>query len=225
MTTIADNITRVRVILDDQNSIRYTDTEITEAIRQILSEYSKAYPNYTSDTVTFAAVGREIDLVDGSSNPLPIEDIVRVYFPYDATDTDPDPHEAFYFYNVEGTPTLHIQGDYIPQTDDVVKFFYSTPHTMDGLDSQSADTYPADHTNLVVLGASAVSAMHRAAGLSESVGSRSSDTNQLEHWAKQQYSLYTTLLEAIRSKSSRQAVNDNLSAWTLDNWDMKRSTF
>lgn len=225
MTTLSDTITRVRVVLDDAASSRYSDGEITEALRQVLSEYSNAYPNIAAAEVTFAAPSRFIALEDGAGDPLPIKNIVQLFCPYDDTDVDPPVNEAYYYYNKEGVPYLHISGGYIPQTDDVARILYSTSHTMGGLDSETVDTYPADHANLLVIGASAVAAMHRAAGLSESVGSRSSDTNQLEHWAKSQYDLFETLLEALRAWSGRQPAHDSQSSWTLDSWDIKRDIF
>ena len=224
MTTLSDTITRVRVLLDDASSARYSDGELTEALRRSLSYYGDSYPNIATHTQTFAAAGREIALVSGAAN-LKIKNIVRLHFPYDSTSEDPPCHEAFYLFNVATAPTLHIQGNYVPQVNDNLKIYYATVHTMGGLDGASADTYPADHTNILVIGAAAVAALSRAAGLSEAVGSRSSDTNQLEAWGNKQFNLFSSMLYAIRSASARQWSFDPVSRWSLDSWDVKRSTF
>ena len=224
MTTLSDTITRVRLLIDDVTSSRYSDADLTEALRRALSEYGEAYPNIATHTQEFAAAGREIALTSGGS-PLQIKNIVKLHFPYDSTSEDPFTHEAFFLINTASTPTLHIQGNYIPQVGDDLKIYYSTVHTMGGLDSETADTYPADHANILVIGAAALAALSRAAGLSESLGSRSSDTNQLEHWGQQQYELFKTLLLALRAWSSRQPSFEPESSWQLDGWDVKRSLF
>jgi hypothetical protein len=224
MTTLSDTITRVRLLIDDVSSARYSDDDLTEALRRSLSEYGDAYPNIATHTQEFAAAGREIALTSGGSN-LKIKNIVKLHFPYDSASDDPWTHEAFFLMNVASVPTLHIQGNYIPQVGDDIKIYYSTVHTMGGLDSETVDSYPADHANILVIGAAALAALSRAAGLSEAVGSRSSDTNQLEHWGKQQYELFQTLLQALRAWSGRTSSFEPESSWQLDGWDTKRGLF
>lgn len=224
MSTLSDSRDRVEVILGDTGNARYSTDQIDEAFKRILMEYANAYPNYATEELTYTAAGRTIDLDDDSGDPLPIIDVISVFYPYDSTDTDHDTHDAYYWYMIGGQPTLEIMGDNIPQVDDVVKIIYTTAHTMDGLESATTDTFPAAHLNILIVGASAVAALNRAAALSESVGSRSSDTNQLQVWGKAQYELFITLLDALRSFSARHPSHPGDSRWKLDTWDRDDST-
>lgn len=134
----------------------YSQIDLDEAIRWALHRYSKANPQRKIESITLTADGREID-ISSITNLLQVE---RVWWDYDSSDPNYPPN----WRNFELWPgdLLYIKDSEEPVTGDVVRVWHTAPHTLNGLDSETATTIPLDDETLVVIGASGFVTQERA---------------------------------------------------------------
>ncbi len=144
--TLSALITRTRAVLDDPDSDRYTDAQITQAIRLALRAYAQYRPRATSADV--AANGtKEIPLTS-----LTVERVFRVL--WDETDL------AFYVTFTDNVATLTLSTAI--STGETLTVHYTLPHTLSGLDSATETTFEDYDADGIALGAAGYALLSRA---------------------------------------------------------------
>lgn len=147
----------------------YDQDELDEAIRQALEQYSRRKPDHAISTLTLAADGRE---VDASSLTTAVR-IERIWWDYDNTLPGHPPN--WRQFTIWPGKIIYVNDPSEPQSGDKVRVQYTKVHTINGLDSAAATTFPVDDEAFLVMGAAHFAARFRAAR---------SGSVQLLNWAK-----------------------------------------
>jgi hypothetical protein len=211
LTTLRD---RVELILADSSNAIFSTGDVDEAIRRALHDYSAVNPYRKIGTITLAADGREI----ATSTLTGIIDVAEVWCPYDSSDPEFPPYRRpFRFW--KDIAKLYVIGSYEPQSADVVRVFYTALHTLNGLDSETSTTLPAEHDSIVALGASGYAAQSRALDISEQISVDRDTANRLKDWAELQLHRFADALTAvaIASQSTSHVPLPYLDRWE-DTW-------
>jgi hypothetical protein len=178
MSNLATLRDHVESLLKDAPNTLWTTAELDDALRRALQRYSALRPRELVTTLTLAAAGREVSLagVSGLLRPL------RVWWPYTASEPEYPP--AWIRWDILGAATLFLDVPGEPQAGDVVRLFYATLHTIDGLDGAAATTLAPDDEETVVLGAAGYAALARAAYATEAVTLSGETATRWRTWAE-----------------------------------------
>jgi hypothetical protein len=206
--------TRIVNSLDD-TTLKYTNAVIDEALRKVLNEYTRAFPNIKTASITVSATGRSQSL----SSCANLMAIIELFHPYISTLTDPfvNKREDFALNWQDGSPVVFFKGADIPQAAEVIFVKYAAKQTINTLDSAASTTVRADHEGLLVVGAAGQAAMMRASGLTEKWGTIPNQQSNLMQWGKAQYGRFLDFLLEIRSELPVDIFPK--SSWKLDQWD------
>jgi hypothetical protein len=218
MTTIADFRTRIRAILVDAGSAIYTDAIVDEALRQALDEYNQALPFENETVITLPGNGREIAL-NGLAG---LRQVTEVYWPFDSLSEPWPPNRArgFHVYWDDAQPVLYlnnVEGDE-PQLGDELRLWYTSSHTIDGLDGAAITTLPGEHEALIAGGAAGHAALGRGVDLIEITSADLYGTGLLLVWAQRKLKDFREALEKIRRAHARAGLPYG-AGWKLDKWD------
>ena len=132
--------------------VKYSTTTLDAALRRCLNDYTRAFPNFNSSTITL--------LISGRSIPLPLlSDLISVFtclHPYDATlpDIYSRAREDYFVTWVSGVPYLHITESPLPLTGDQIYLEYTAPQKLKDLDGATSTTIRLDHKQIIITGAS-----------------------------------------------------------------------
>jgi hypothetical protein len=164
---------RVENSLQDAANAKWTAEQIDEAITQALQQYSHITPAETVGTIALVAAGREISL----STLTGYLDVLRVWWDYDSSDPAFPPN--WRDFEVWPGDLLYINDPTEPQSGDVVRVWYTKPHTLNGLSAATATTFPVSHERIIIQGAVALALIARSSGRSEKVNVDSKATSNL----------------------------------------------
>lgn len=156
--TLSELQTRAGVLLGDTGASIYTAAIIEAAARVALDEYSAALPRMQAASITGTA-GREINV--STVSPVSVTDI---WAPYSSSVTTPQ-RVKFEFWPDLGIAAL-IGGAALVSTD-AARVFYTTGHTLNGLDSASATSFPQIDNSLILCGTVGHALNSRAIDLTE----------------------------------------------------------
>jgi hypothetical protein len=181
----------------------YDQDDLDEAIRWALHRLNEVAPDQTVTTLTLAAAGREVDI----SSITDYIDIIRVWWPY--TSTDPENPPEWCEFELWPGDVLYIENSDEPKVDDVVRIWYTRPHTLNGLDSETTTTFSLQDETLIVVGASGFAAQ-------EEVQDRDSRyvPRKLREWATARLSEFERGIQSVAARFSGIAPIP-----TLDRWD------
>ena len=152
MTTLATLRDRVEATLQDAGNERWSTADLDEAIRKAIEEYSHVDPHETITTITLSAAGREIDISAVSGRLA----VTRVWWPYTASDPTFPPNWSTFEVWTDSSGAaniLFIDAESEPAAGDVVRLWYTSQHTLSGLDGASSTTLPGDADAMLVTGA------------------------------------------------------------------------
>lgn len=207
---------RTRVInsLDD-NTLKYSSDILDEALRKVLNEYTRSFPNLLSTAVTVSTAGKLQSLEDCTN----LIAIIRLIHPYNSALMDPFIHkrEDFLLSWRDGIPFIFLTGNDIPQAAEKMLVEYASKQSIEDLDSAEATTVRDDHEDLIIVGAAGQAAMMRASGLTEKWGHRPNETSALMMWGTAQYRRFIDFLAEIRTEQPLDIFPDTY--WKLDQWD------
>jgi hypothetical protein len=172
----------------------YSQGDLDEGIRQALEQYSRHLPDHAIGTVTVASDTREID-ISALTNLIRVE---KVWWDYDSGTPGYPP--AWRHFAIWPGSILYIDDREQPETDDVIRIYYTQEQTLNGLDSASATTLPVDDESFLISGAAAFAARFRAAGAG-------SGSQTLLTWARTMMSEFT---EGLRRRSRRYQLAHDL---------------
>lgn len=206
--------TSVQNTLSDTGT-RYSTTVIEEALRRVLNEYSRVFPDFATATISLAASGRTISL--GSQTDLIA--IFTLLHPYDATQADPfkNGREDYRIKWVAGVPQLHFIGSPIPVSGEKIYLEYARAQKIKDLDAATATTVRLDHKQILVAGTAGQCALIRSQSLNETWGGKPGDMPNLSQWGNMMYVQFQNFL-----RQARQELNINPftnAKWKLDDWD------
>ena len=215
MTTLALYRTRVVNSLDD-SSLKYTNDIIDEALRKVLNEYTRAFPNIKTASVTVSTAGRSQSLASCSN----LMNIIQLIHPYIASAADPfhPEREDFILTWSDGSPTVYFKGRQVPQATEIILVKYAAKQALSGLDSATATTIRDDHEDFLIIGAAGQAAMMRASGLTEKWGTIPNQQSNLMMWGQIQYRRFLEFLIELRTEQPIDIFPN--SGWRLDKWDM-----
>ncbi|MDP2965985.1 MAG: hypothetical protein Q8N39_08140 [Pelolinea sp.] len=214
MASLTAYRTRIINSLDD-STLKYSNDIIDEALRKVLNEYTRAFPNIKTTSVTIATAERSQTLTACAN----LMAIIQLYHPYNSALSDPfiNPREDFALTWQDGIPFAFFTGDDIPQVTEKIFVKYAAKQTIDTLDSATATTVRDDHEDLLIVGAAGQAAMIRASGLTEKWGTLPNQQSNLLIWGKSQYQRFIDFLMEIRSEQPIDIFPDTF--WKLDQWD------
>jgi hypothetical protein len=214
MTTLAAYRTRIINSLDD-STLKYSNDIIDEALRKVLNEYTRVFPNIKTASVTVAAAGR-LQSLSSCSNLMAI---IQLVHPYIASAADPfhTEREDFILTWSDGSPTVYFKGDDIPQAAEVIFVKYAAKQALKDLDSAAATTVRDDHEDFLIVGAAGQAAMMRASGLTEKWGTIPNQQSNLMMWGNSQYRRFLDFLIELRADQPIDIFPN--SGWRMDEWD------
>ena len=210
---------RIAAMLIDPAYSVFTAATIDAGLRLALSDYTARIPLTKETVITCPGAGREIALSDLTD----LIDAVDVWYPYDSTADEvwpPSRVTGFTVYWDDARPVLFLSAPEQdqPQTDDEIRLWYTTPHTVQNLDSAAVTTIPAQHESLVVTGAGGY-----ACFLIATQAARTITVNRFE--APNYMEMSQRLLEKFHADFNRLAhtsqnqSNPQVAFWTLDKYD------
>jgi hypothetical protein len=218
MSSLSELRDRVEQVLADTGNSIWSTGWIDEGLRQALAEYNLVLPYRGIDTLSLSGIlsenEREIDLSGWSDVGVCI-DIERVWLPYESDDSEPTIRSFEFWRELQ---TLYIKGGVAPDETDTARLFYTKPHTINGLDSETSSTVRTEHETLLVNGAAGHVAASRALDLTEQATISQIAGQQVRAWGLSMLQSFRAGLRAVgRSSSARGA------AWVslppLDRWD------
>jgi hypothetical protein len=145
LTTI---LSECKTLLADDGSL-FNDQLITEAVRQTLRTMNEAAGFRRIGTVTIAAAAWEFS-VSTLTQPALIE---RIWLPYRSDDVIP----RWRTFELWPNNVVRIAEGDMPQVNDVARIWYTTPHTLTGLDAAATTTLDEPAISALVNGAAAFS--------------------------------------------------------------------
>jgi hypothetical protein len=213
MANLATYRTRLTNSLNDTTT-KYSTDVLDEALRKVLNEYSRAFPNLGSQVITLTSAGRTQSLAACSN----LISVLRLPIPTMPPRAERTPPARGIPANLAGRRAERLfQGLPIPLSGEKLFVEFAGKQTIDDLDSATATTVRADHEDLLVVGASGQAAMIRASGLNEAWGVKSGEMSQLMVWGNNQYNRFVQFLAEVRTELSVDIFPDRY--WELDRWD------
>jgi hypothetical protein len=171
---------RVQARLQDSGAARWSTDDVDEGIRTALEYYSRSSPAHAIGTITLAAAGREIDI----SSLTGLIRVEKVWWDYDSSDPAYPPN--WRQFEVWPGAVLYIDDRTAPSSGDHVRVWYTKQHTINGLDSASSTTVPAEDIDVLIAGAAHYAARARAVELAEAATVDDEVVDRLLKWADQE---------------------------------------
>ena len=216
--TLATLRARVQQFLTDTGATAYTTGALDEAIRQALAEYSEVNPRTVATVITLPAAGREIAL----NYLAELTNVTAVYWPYDslAEAWPPNLVTGFSLTFDDGQPllTLTSKAGAQPQADDEMRIWYTTPQTLDGLDSAAGTSVNITHESWIALGAAGYAALLRAGDVSATYTESAQTQANLEQWGAMCLAQFRAKLGQL-SLTATQRGQPFGAGWKLDDYD------
>lgn len=185
----------------------YDQDDLDEAIRWALHRYSEMSPDRKITSVTLSAAGREVD-ISSVSGYIEIE---RVWWDYDSGDPEHSPR--WRDFELWPGDILFINEADEPASGDVVRVWYTLLHTLNGLDSATATTIPADADTLIVTGATGYAAQERVQEQAQR-----SVPRKLREWADARLREFERGLRLVARRGAARHSGIAVGA-ALDRWD------
>jgi len=211
---LSDYRTSVLATLQD-TGVKYSTTTLDEALRRCLNDYTRAFPDLGTATLTLTSSGRTIALPT-------LTDLITILVclhPYDSTLTDiySRAREDFTITWVAGAPSLHFSGALLPKSGDQLYLEYARPQLIKDLDLASATTVRQDHKSILVGGAAGYSALIRAQSINEQWGGFPGQMPNLAQWGNSMLAQFKQQLIIIRQELNLNPFTKT--KWKLDKWD------
>jgi hypothetical protein len=210
--TLSTFRTRILLSLGDANGNRYATTQVDEALRLALAEYSQANPALFTATHTAVTTSR-LQPVSGLTG---LRFFTQVSWP-DLT----IPLQTWYPVSLAGTPYIHFTGPTYPTAGDSIALTYAAQQTITDLDDATSTTLPDIHTTFLAGGAAAHAAIARSIGITEQMTSRASNAGQLLSWGEDRLLKFRAALAELAIQKS--ATFPPLTGWKIDRWDRHHS--
>ena len=184
----------VRVLLKDPNQDRYSEDLLDEALRDALRIFSTAFPVGMLVTFAVPATANELSL----SALKPVHQFIMLWYPFDEDDPDLAPLEDVHFYRPGGNPAVFwSEGEF--EMDQPVRVYYSSSHTIAGLDDAETTTIPREAEETIRLGMAGFAAQMRAMHLIEQHGALSTNQKALYDLSREWLAGFEKRCQKLRS--------------------------
>ena len=189
-------------------ALAHNQDDVDEAIRWALHRYAEVRPQRIITTKTLSASGREIDITGDTTDLIDVE---RVWWGYTASDPEYLPN--WRDFELWTGDILYVKDGNEPQSGDVVRIFYTSPQTINGLDGASVTSFRPDDETLIVTGASGFAAQERVQDQASRYIPR-----KLREWATKMLGLFERGLKRVARREAARASGIAVVP-VLDRWD------
>jgi hypothetical protein len=216
MSALADFRRWVRLALSDSGSLVWSDDEIDQGLRQALSEYSAALPFSQETVLELPGDGWEVAL-DGLDG---LQRVLDCHYPYDSTLSGAaqlaNQTHSWRLWWDDARPVLELRtaGGRLPQAEEELRVWYSTPHTIQDLDGAEASSVRAGHEQLLVSGAVGYAALQRVINNLEVAGQDMFAVVLMGSWARGKQREFQAGL--LRSSALEARSGPAAAAWQMD---------
>lgn len=209
LTSLRD---RVEVILADATNAIWVESALAEAIQRALDHYTKERPHHNIALIDITSAGYEVDL----SSLTNILKVTEVWCDFTPTDPEDPPNQRSFEYWADAK-ILRVKS-YKPQLGDVMRVFYTKPHTLNGLNAETVTTIPPDDESTIALGAAAYAATSRAVDLTEQVTLDRTTAAQIRAWGLAAMQQFTS---SVKRVATRKALEQSaiIEQSALDRWE------
>jgi hypothetical protein len=197
MSTLTDLIAQVELELKDTANERWSDDELTAHIRRALGAYTSVAPQRLAATIDTAADVREYSLASLAG----LMEVTDLWYPWDEDEPAYPPPRPHWSMVRDGWLLLEVDDAPTGDGTDVLRVFYTAPHTIQGLDGATASTLDQQGEQLVILGATAYAAMQRAQSLMGTVTVSGWTPRQFLEWATARAKAFEVGLEQVRRRA------------------------
>lgn len=161
LTTIIDN---VQATLGDDGTV-FTDAQVTAAVRLALDDWNERIPIFAAVVVDVVAEQKEYEVTDEDTQAIDIIDVLL-----QGTDTLQEDHTPLVFdkYTEDAALFIRLQTAQGSSSDHLI-IRYTKPHTINGLDSETESTLPANDDPSLIIGGAYYSLVLRAAARIETI--------------------------------------------------------
>jgi len=194
---------------------KYSTTTLDEALRRALNDYTRAFPDFASATITLAQSGRRIPLTSQTD----LISILWCLHPYDSSlaDVYARAREDFILHWSSGVPYLFFKDNPLPKSGEKIYLEYARAQTIKDLNSASSTTVRLDHKPILVAGAAGFSATIRSQMLNEEWGGLPGQMPNLAQWGAGMVRYFHDQLIVIRQELNLNPFTQK--KWNLDEWD------
>lgn len=217
--TLSSLKTRLLQALMDSSGAIWSANDQEEAIRRALHEYSLVCPRRTVSSLALSgklsANGREIDIASLAA----LVTVTNVWAPYTATDDKPNVRRFEHWFDQQ---KVYIADGSALANTDTARIFYTTPHTLNGLDSAGSTTFRYGDDSILLLGAIGYAAQARALDLTEQITLDRQTVEHLRALAAESLTAFRQHLQRIQQnaevrlpQSKKTGVNNGLVARDL----------
>ena len=208
MLTLESIKSRVRLILDDAEGVRFSDALLESAIRQALARLDEKQPLIRTLDQQMTASGRDVTLTGLMDALFILEVCIQSASPIEI--------KSGYSYTLQGeTAQLHFSDTYVPGAGDILQVTYAAQNRLYGLDNATETTAPESASAALETGAASFACLLRAVSLSEAYGARAGESTRLV----EQSSMWRELSEESMNKLKTFQEFDYPSGFALDDWD------
>jgi hypothetical protein len=162
--TLTTLISKIQATLGDDGTI-FTTAHVTAAVRLALGDWNEVAPIFAASVIPVVAEQKEYEITTEDANAFDIIDVLL-----QGTDTAQENHSPLLFdkYTEDARLFIRLQTAQGSSSDSLV-VRYTTPHTINGLDSQTESTLPAYDDPSMVIGGAYYSLVLRAAARVETI--------------------------------------------------------
>jgi hypothetical protein len=212
MPTLEDIKNRVRQILDDAASDRFSDALLENAIRQALARLDEKLPLIRCVDQQITTSGRNVSLTE-LVHPLYLIEVCVL--PLSAGGCE-NKIKTGYSYTLQGSSgSLHFSGEYFPSAGETLRVTYAAQNTLTSLDGASETSVPESASAALETGSASFACLLRAVSLAEAYGARTGESARLVEQSK----LWKGLSEEALNKLKTFQPFEYPSGFALDPWD------
>jgi hypothetical protein len=213
--TLLDFRARLAARLVDAAHADWTAATLDEALRAALDDYTLAVPHTAETLLTLPGPGREIAL-DGVDGLLAVLDVA---WPYAPTALEAPRPAGWRVWWDDARPVLMLEGrGGAPQAGDLLRLWYSRPHTIQDLDAAAVTTVFAHHASGLVTGAAGYAAAAEHLDQAGQVRLDPDESHDLGTWAAARLREFATWLAGLRAGPGPGGPAFG-PGWPLDKWD------
>ncbi|MEE4195933.1 MAG: hypothetical protein V2J07_12105, partial [Anaerolineae bacterium] len=147
----------------------------------------------------------------------PVHQFIMLWYPFDEDDPDLAPLEDAHFYRPGGNPAVYWSEGQFEQGQ-IVRVYYSSSHTLIGLDDAEATTIPREAEETIRLGMAGFAAQARAAQLIEQHGALSTTQKALYDLSREWLAGFEKRCRKLRSAAFSPYGPLPEGGWQLDNF-------
>jgi hypothetical protein len=213
MSDLAGFRTLIRSYLGDREAVRYEDDMLDSGLRAVVKQYSEAYPDLRTGTVTVATAGREQSLVSLTR----LMDVAEIDYPYVAAAISIARYKDWYFYWKDAVPYVYFNGNVVPAVGEVIRAVYYSAHTIEDLDGATASTVKLLHEHNLALGAAASVILQKVLEMAQGYGVKPKGDERLQKWGQDLQARFDQWLARIGSEKRYPGLPSE--GWKVDDLD------